>query len=412
MISKGKRRGGQPLIVADGQVKRLDRVPFLTTSFNEDWIQQLIHDQPALLPVDEIDGSFAPLIPIGREVTTGVGSIDNLFISPDGQLTIVETKLWRNPEARREVVGQILDYAKELSKWTFADLDRAAMACSNRYHGSAVGLLETIRHHHELDDSDESALIDDISRNLQRGRFLLLIVGDGIRESVEDMVEYLSQHPQLHFTLALVELRIYSMGDAQNALIILPEVITRTKEITRAVIRVEGQAVDNIRVVVETDLGTEADALALAKARRVPITVQDFFDQLERNTDAGLVDFAKRILDDAGARGYKIDWASGSFVVKLDDPNGSGERITLFVVDRSAKLYIGLSAKHLEDLGVGPISHAFALDTSKLFPNLFVHPDRPHNWSRYQNLKGLQAVYPQFLARVDQFAAEITAALR
>ena len=29
---------------------------------------------------------------------------------------LIECKLWRNPEARREVVGQILDYAKVLTR--------------------------------------------------------------------------------------------------------------------------------------------------------------------------------------------------------------------------------------------------------------------------------------------------------
>ncbi len=34
---------------------------------------------------------------------------------------LVEAKLWRNPEARRKVIGQILDYAKELSRWNYED---------------------------------------------------------------------------------------------------------------------------------------------------------------------------------------------------------------------------------------------------------------------------------------------------
>jgi len=41
-----------------------------------------------------------------------------------GRLAVVEVKLWRNPEARRKVVAQILDYAKELSNWDYEDLQR------------------------------------------------------------------------------------------------------------------------------------------------------------------------------------------------------------------------------------------------------------------------------------------------
>jgi hypothetical protein len=71
----------------------------------------IVHNKPNILSVFEIETGFMPLIPIGREVSTVAGYIDNLFISPEGYLSIVETKLWRNPEARREVIGQILDTA-------------------------------------------------------------------------------------------------------------------------------------------------------------------------------------------------------------------------------------------------------------------------------------------------------------
>ena len=52
------------------------------------------------------------------------GPIDNLLVTPAGLPVLVECKLWRNPQARREVVGQILDYAKELSRWSSSDLQR------------------------------------------------------------------------------------------------------------------------------------------------------------------------------------------------------------------------------------------------------------------------------------------------
>ena len=116
---------GQPILIQNNNSRGLERIPLNRKAFSENWIQKLINDSPDILPISEIDMGFTPAISIGREVSTKVGYIDNLLVSPDGYLTIVETKLWRNPEARREVVGQILDYAKELSKWSFTDLDNA-----------------------------------------------------------------------------------------------------------------------------------------------------------------------------------------------------------------------------------------------------------------------------------------------
>ena len=41
-----------------------------------------------------------------------------------GRIIILEAKLWRNPESKRKVIAQILDYASELTRWSFEDLER------------------------------------------------------------------------------------------------------------------------------------------------------------------------------------------------------------------------------------------------------------------------------------------------
>ncbi|MCC7020824.1 MAG: hypothetical protein IT332_13765 [Ardenticatenales bacterium] len=81
------------------------RVPLGEASYNEDWLQQLLFEHPQLLPVAEIEPWFDGLLPVARELPTAAGPLDLLFINPRGYLTLVETKLWRNPTARREVVG-------------------------------------------------------------------------------------------------------------------------------------------------------------------------------------------------------------------------------------------------------------------------------------------------------------------
>lgn len=108
------RRDGTPTFIERGNGRRLDRSGFASVELTEDRLQALLADHPEVLPIEDIDPSFSPPRTVGREVLTAAGLIDVLYVSPAGLVTIVETKLWRNPEARREVVGQILDYAKEL----------------------------------------------------------------------------------------------------------------------------------------------------------------------------------------------------------------------------------------------------------------------------------------------------------
>ena len=62
--------------------------------------------------------------PVDRFGKPRLGFLDVLLISEHGRLVVVECKLWRNPQARREVVGQILDYARELARYGYEDLQR------------------------------------------------------------------------------------------------------------------------------------------------------------------------------------------------------------------------------------------------------------------------------------------------
>ena len=92
----------------------------------------MIQGHPALLPVSDIEPGLQPLIPICMELPVPSGYVDNFMLTPEGGIVIVETKLWRNPEARREVVGQVLDYAKDLSAFTYEALQSAARtACKD-----------------------------------------------------------------------------------------------------------------------------------------------------------------------------------------------------------------------------------------------------------------------------------------
>lgn len=406
MTNKGNRREGKPVLINDGKAIRLDRILFDAKEFNENWIQELIHSNPDILPISEIETGFAPVISIGKEVSTIVGNIDNLFISPDGYLTIVETKLWRNPEARREVVGQILDYAKELNKWSFTDLDNSVKKFNQRYNNNSDGLLATVRKHTEVDEADERFFIDNISKNLKRGRFLLLIAGDGIRESVEDMVEYLTQTPQLYFTLALVELQIYKLNQNDNSLIIIPQLVTRTREITRAIVRIEGNYSTDVKVNIETDLGTET---AKQGYKRMTITAEDYFEQLEQNTNKDTVAFVNQIIKDSVDLGLYIEWNAASFSIKLPDPQGSGIKIAVFNIDKYGILNLGLSGPQFKSLGLSSeISSNFAVDTASLFSNIKQHPVKKHIWDNYSTVNDLQKVYPQFMSRVKQYIDDIT----
>jgi hypothetical protein len=240
------------LVLAQGKEQLLERVPLSgegAKEYDEDWLQDLVYRHPASLPVGDIDASFAGMVPVCREMPTPVGPMDVVYVTRDGRPVIVEAKLWRNPEARRKVIGQVLDYAKELSRWGVENFDAAVRRTRHAEDGgSPKGLLEIL----ELGkDSPEAAQFhDSLTRNLQRGDILLLIVGDGIREGVGAITEFLEGHGSLHFTFGLIEVGIFRMPGGGH--LVQPRILVQSDIVKRIV-------VDLRDGTVEEDGGAETD---------------------------------------------------------------------------------------------------------------------------------------------------------
>jgi hypothetical protein len=208
------------------------------SAYDEKWLQNLLYAHPEAIPIDQIDGSFAGIVPVCVEMNTPAGPIDVLYATPSGRLVVLEVKLWRNPEARRKVIAQILDYAKELSRSSYETLDarvRDARRAEIRLGGPS-GLADVVRARHA--NLDEARFIDGVTKSLQRGDFLLLIIGDGIREGVSAITEFLEGHGTLHFTFGLVEVAIFSLPDGGQ--LIQPRVLAQSTIIRRIVVSIEG----------------------------------------------------------------------------------------------------------------------------------------------------------------------------
>lgn len=279
----------RPLIVSQDECKTLSRVPLSEKEFQEEWMQKLLQSNPQLLPIAEIDSVFAPIVCIGREVPTSAGFIDNLYISPKGYITIVETKLWRNPEARREVVGQVLDYAKEFKQFSYENIDRYFQQYYLTYYNKKTTLFNFMVKENLLDLEDETLFIDLVEKNLRNARFLLLIVGDGIREGVWRMAKFLNETPNMLYTLALVELEVYNLPN--NERLIVPNLLLQTNNIERGVFRFEnGQAVP----IIMDERESEPDIPVSAKR----ISIEDFSKALkESNPDIEESEFHDFIRD-------------------------------------------------------------------------------------------------------------------
>jgi hypothetical protein len=202
-----------------------------TAGRSEAWLRDTLFQHPQILPIEDIEPSFGPLAPLCCELRTEVGSVDTVFICPNGRLTLVECKLWRNPEARRSVVAQILDYASAIKRWSYSDLQRQVTIASGRQGNLPYERARTCEP--QLWEHD---FVDAVSRNLRAARFLLIVAGDGIREDIGAMAELLRAEIGTRFTFALLEVALHDLGEGD--VVIQPRLVAKTHIIERHVVLV------------------------------------------------------------------------------------------------------------------------------------------------------------------------------
>jgi hypothetical protein len=205
---------------------------------------------------------------------------------------------------------QILEYAKDIATWNFEGLEEAISRTRPLEGQSATGrrLWELVGGNAEL---DEASFHDAVSRNLKRGRFLLLIVGDGIQERMTAMSAFLQQHAGFHFTLAFVELALF---ESPGGFIVQPRVLAQTQNIERAIVRIEDG-----RIAI-----TPPEILAggLSAARRTTsITEERYYEELQQNCP-GAPEKLQNFFDELSEYEVRPEFGTDSLVLRWRPEEG------------------------------------------------------------------------------------------
>jgi len=187
---------------------------------NETVLQQLIREHPEVLPLEDLGDDVPPLLIVGRETALLNGYVDVIGVDQDGLITIVECKLDRNPEVKRTVIGQVLGYGAYLWGMSYEQFESDVV---RKYFGSdrchrpdwrdlAVDdAMQRFREEQSLGGEwDKSAFREQVTANLQAGRFRLIIVVDKVNDELRRTVEFLNTCTGPHFDILCAELRYYA----------------------------------------------------------------------------------------------------------------------------------------------------------------------------------------------------------
>lgn len=251
----------------------LERVEAKALGLQESWFRDAIFAEPELVigPCrigGRVDAEEV-WSPWRVEVNFGAGPIDVLLVSSHGRIGIVETKLSYNPQKRREVVAQVLDYALSLQ-----DSDREDLP--------------------DLPHSPHTPLEEDLIECLRAGRFLLIIAGDALDPRALRLSQsMLAKHLTSEWDLAMVDLNVYRHQADDTNLLLVPELLGIVQADVRQVVRVVVQG-ESVRARVVVEKITDQDDRPRSGSSLA--SVEDFLGQVARQTPNQL-DVARRLIE-------------------------------------------------------------------------------------------------------------------
>lgn len=283
----------------------LEKVP-RTHYKDEDFFQSLLEQYPDLLAGDQMGGETpVRLMLVKREAgipdavnASDRWSIDHLMLDQFGIPTLVEVKRSSDTRIRREVVGQLLEYAANIEKyWSPSRIKDMA----EKHHGGPAelaGALCTILELDPEDVNDEAFATywSEVEKNLSTGHLRLLFVADELPSEVRRIIEFLNEK-MLDVIVLGVELRQYE-GEGIRAMV--------------------------PRVIGQTEASQTSKGL-----KRGPYRVTNMTDFL-RDCDTDLGSFIENLISAAPRHGLKINWGSSGFSLRA--PDSSGKLQTLMYI--------------------------------------------------------------------------------
>lgn len=264
------------LIQSDGQL-----MPMADTAYDsESLLQELLAKYPSLLAGDQIDvAEPRRWLLVSREMGIPAGedgadrwSLDHLFLDQDGIPTLVEVKRSTDTRVRREVVGQMLDYAANAVVYWPVETIRARFEAECE----AEGIESEQRITEALGIADVEHFWLNVKTNLQAGRIRMIFVADEIPSELRRIIEFLNKQTDRAEVLG-VEIKQYA-GSGLRALV--PRVIGQT-------------------------------ATTVTPPPRRHWDRESFLKELETRRGHAVSAIAEKVLDWASRRALRTNWGRG-----------------------------------------------------------------------------------------------------
>jgi hypothetical protein len=177
---------------------------------DERHLQEILLKDPGIIPTEEIDLGLTRIELVVGEVGILGGSSDIVGLDHVGNIYIIETKLAKSPEVKKQVVGQILGYAAGLRQKRIEWLEGVVREKTG--HGFEIFEKYEGWNREEFEQRLKSALED--------GKFGLLIVVDKMNSELDQIIDYLNDT----FMVGLYALELRYFKGEGGAEMLVPDI--------------------------------------------------------------------------------------------------------------------------------------------------------------------------------------------
>lgn len=157
------------------------------------------------------------LLIVAREFGTSGGPSDAVGTDKNGEIYIIETKLFTNTD-RRHVVAQVLDYGASL--WNNMDSNEFWRKLDDYTRDKhQTSLKERLQSKFKIDEDKAQYTEEQLKKNLAEGNFKFVVLLDKIESRLKDLIYFINRNSK--FTIYPVEFEYYKFEDYQ---IIIPKI--------------------------------------------------------------------------------------------------------------------------------------------------------------------------------------------
>ncbi len=160
------------------------------------------------------------------EVGLRGGSVDVLAFEDNGRPVVIEVKLKRNDEAKRNVVAQTLAYAASLYGTSVEYLEGTILA-KHLHKSDHKYLADAVEEATDESDFNRDKFYRNLEMHLEKGSFRLVIVLDDVRQDLIRLTGYLDAITTEAVDVDLVTVSSYMINDDQ---ILIPQRIDLERE--------------------------------------------------------------------------------------------------------------------------------------------------------------------------------------